>query len=116
MMPQSQQLEQALRTNIQYFYEALRWGGVELDVRAEQLQGMLQNLEQSLAREQPLSWPPIYTPENFSLYTLLQTGKGALRVAREIGSLQPQSEREGSDENPQQVHLTPVAEAYQLPD
>ena len=105
MMPEAQQLEQALRTNIQYFYEALRWGGVELDVRAEQLQRLLQGLEQSLAREAIVGWPPAQTPENFPLYTLLRTGKGALRVAQEMGSLQVQPGPEEADESLQQVPL-----------
>jgi len=105
MMPESQQLEQALRTNIQHFYEALRWGGVELDVRAEQLQHMLQGLEQSLAREETVSLSPTPTQETLSLYTLLQTGKGALRVAREMGSLPLQPGLEETDESSPQVSI-----------
>jgi hypothetical protein len=105
MMPEAQQLEQALRTNIQYFYEALRWGGVELDVRAEQLQRLLQGLEQSLAREATVSWSPTQTLENFPLYTLLRTGKGALRVAQEMGSLQVQPGLEETGESLQQVPI-----------
>jgi hypothetical protein len=105
MMPEAKQLEQALRTNIQYFYEALRWGGVELDVRAEQLQCLLRGLERRLAREEAVSRPLTQTPENFPLYTLLRTGKGALRVAQEMGSLQVPLGSEEAGESLQQIPI-----------
>jgi hypothetical protein len=105
-MSESRQLEEALRANIQHFYEALRWGGVELDVRAEQLQYMLQGLEQRLAQEETVSLQLTQTQENLPLYTLLQTGKGALRVAQEMGSLPLQPELRETGESPQQAPLT----------
>jgi hypothetical protein len=83
-------LEQTLRAELGAFYEALRWGGMELEVHTERLQHTLQWLDAMLTRAEP----PQAGESNHQrqsrerLMALQQRAQRALRMAQEMNLLE----------------------------